>query len=342
MVIIARLFFISACSIVGYLTAGVYFSLPFSFLGFMGGMAVAVLVLVFERSLRDLPLGVAAGGAGGLAIGLATALLAVRGIDYVFNLSETLRACIAAALLLIPGYLGLAVGARKGREFRMPADFPSVTSQSGSSVKILDTSVIIDGRFADICDTGFIEGTLIVPRFVLEELQGIADSSDSVKRSRGRHGLETLNRLKNTTGILIEITDMDFPRIKGVDAKLVAAAKQLDGVVVTNDYNLNKVAELQGVKVLNVNDLANALKPLVLPGESMVVKAIKEGREPGQGVAYLDDGTMVIVDNGLRYLKQNVEVTVTSVLQTTAGRMIFSKVKEESSENGSGAAQAGR
>jgi len=195
--------------------------------------------------------------------------------------------------------------------------------------------VIIDGRIADICDTGFMEGNLIVPRFVLDELQHIADSSDSMKRSRGRRGLDILNRMQKSAGMNIEVVDQDFPKIKGVDGKLVALAKKMGGKIITNDFNLNKVAELQGIRILNVNELANALKPVVLPGEMMTVKIIKEGKEPGQGVAYLDDGTMVIVDNAVKRQGETVEVLVTSVLQTTAGRMIFSEIKEVNQDRGS-------
>jgi uncharacterized protein YacL len=173
-----------------------------------------------------------------------------------------------------------------------------------------------------------VEGTLITPRFVLDELQHIADSSDSLKRSRGRRGLDILNRMQKSVGVNIEVVDQDFPKIKGVDGKLIALAKKMGGKIITNDFNLNKVAELQGIKILNVNELANALKPVVLPGELMTVKVIKEGKEPGQGVAYLDDGTMVIIDNAVRHQGETVEVIVTSVLQTTAGRMIFSELKE--------------
>ncbi len=196
-----------------------------------------------------------------------------------------------------------------------------------SDYRILDTSVIIDGRIADIADTGFLEGNLMVPRFVLDELQYIADSSDSLKRARGRRGLDILNRMQRSSGIYIDVVDHDFPKIKGVDAKLVALAKKTNGKIITNDFNLNKVAELQGIKILNVNELANALKPVVLPGELMTVKIIKDGKEPGQGVGYLDDGTMIIVDNAQKYQGMSVEALVTSVLQTTAGRMIFSELK---------------
>ena len=198
-----------------------------------------------------------------------------------------------------------------------------------SDYRILDTSVIIDGRIADICDTGFMEGNLIVPRFVLDELQYIADSSDSMKRARGRRGLDILNRMQRSSGIYIDVVDHDFPKIKGVDAKLVALAKKTSGKIITNDFNLNKVAELHGVGVLNINELTNALRPVVLPGEDMRVYVLKEGKEYNQGIAYLDDGTMVVVDNGRRHIGQTIDVCVTSVLQTTAGRMIFSRLKEE-------------
>lgn len=240
---------------------------------------------------------------------------------------QELAFLIYALMASILGYLGLVIGSKKSEEISLPAFGPFKGFRGGSDYRILDTSVIIDGRIADICDTGFMEGTLIVPRFVLDELQHIADSSDSMKRSRGRRGLDILNRVQKNQGLNIEIVDHEFPKIKGVDAKLVALAKKMNGKIITNDFNLNKVAELQGIKILNVNELANALKPVVLPGELMVVKVIKEGKEPGQGVAYLDDGTMVIVDHASRHLGETLEVAVTSVLQTTAGRMIFTDLK---------------
>jgi len=197
------------------------------------------------------------------------------------------------------------------------------------SLKILDTSVIIDGRIADLIDTKFIEGVLIVPKFVLEELQQIADSADSIKRIRGRRGLDVLNRLKKDKNTLIRITDQDFPEIAEVDSKLVKLAKTLNAKIITNDFNLYKVAEIQGITVLNINQLANALKPVVLPGERMKLVVVKEGKDPGQGIGYLDDGTMIVVDNGKKYVGEEVFVTVTSVLQTPAGRMIFAKVDHE-------------
>jgi uncharacterized protein YacL len=193
--------------------------------------------------------------------------------------------------------------------------------------KLLDTSVIIDGRIADICQSGFIEGKLVIPEFVLEELQHIADSSDVLKRNRGRRGLDILNRIQKELPIEVEITDTDFEDIHEVDSKLVKLAKVRNGIVVTNDFNLNKVCDLQGVSVLNINDLANAVKPVVLPGEEMMVQVIKDGKEQSQGIGYLDDGTMIVVESGKGYIGQEIEVVVTSVLQTSAGRMIFAKPK---------------
>jgi uncharacterized protein YacL len=191
--------------------------------------------------------------------------------------------------------------------------------------RILDTSVIIDGRIADIVETGFLDGTLVVPQFVLKELQYVADSSDPLKRNRGRRGLDILHRIQKMAGVDVVISDLDFPQVKEVDLKLIEVARSLLGRIVTNDFNLNKVAQLRGVDVLNINELANALKPVVLPGETMTVFILKEGKEYNQGVAYLDDGTMVVVDNARSRIGKNLEITVTSVLQTTAGRMIFGR-----------------
>src|SRR5262249_21650913 len=194
--------------------------------------------------------------------------------------------------------------------------------------KVLDTSVIIDGRIADICETGFLEGTLVVPQFVLRELQQVADSSDSLKRNRGRRGLDILQKIQKMAGVHVQIVETDFPEVREVDLKLIELARKLNGKIVTNDFNLNKVAQLRGVPVLNINELANSLKPVVLPGEVMRVFILKEGKEAGQGVGYLDDGTMVVVDQGKRALGKTIEVTVTSVLQTTAGKMIFCRWPE--------------
>ncbi len=240
------------------------------------------------------------------------------------------------------GYLGWSVGTKKRDEilsvtniFKFGKDKQGKSVPKDGGYKILDTSVIIDGRISDICKTGFVEGTLLIPGFVLEELRHIADSSDSLKRNRGRRGLDILNKIRKELDIKVQIYEEDIEDVVEVDSKLVRLAQMLNGQVVTNDYNLNKVAELQGVKVLNINELANAVKPIVLPGEEMVVQVIKDGKESGQGVAYLDDGTMIVVENGRKYINQTIHVIVTSVLQTAAGRMIFAKPKgAEKNNNG--------
>jgi uncharacterized protein YacL len=229
---------------------------------------------------------------------------------------------------MLMAYVGLIVGADKGNLLNMKIFENLFTSERQSSVcpKVVDTSVIIDGRIADICETGFIDGQLVVPQFVLHELQMIADSSDSIKRNRGRRGLDILQRVQKVSGINVQISEKDYPEVKEVDLKLIELARDLSGKIVTNDFNLNKVAQLHGVSVLNINELANALKPVVLPGESMKVFILKEGKEENQGVAYLDDGTMVVVDEARSLIGRNVEIVVTSLLQTTAGKMIFGKI----------------
>jgi len=227
-------------------------------------------------------------------------------------------------LIVVMGYVGIVIGSQKGEWFepaRIIAAFRDASRLH--QYKVLDTSVIIDGRIADICETGFIEGTLVVPQFVLRELQQVADSSDSLKRNRGRRGLDILQKIQKMGGVHVQIVETDFPEIREVDLKLIELARKMNGKIVTNDFNLNKVAQLRGVRVLNINELANSLKPVVLPGETLRVFIIKEGKEAGQGVAYLDDGTMVVVDQAKRALGKTIEVCVTSVLQTTAGKMIF-------------------
>jgi uncharacterized protein YacL len=229
------------------------------------------------------------------------------------------------------GYIGLRMGLKKGDEINIAGfNLFSKPPPHNENAKILDTSVIIDGRIADITETGFVEGPILIPQFVLSELQHIADSSDPVKRTRGKRGLEVLHHIQKQADVDVQIIDTDYPSVREVDAKLVELAKEVHGKIVTNDSNLNKVAALQGISVLNINELANSLKPVVLPGEEMNVKILKEGKEMGQGVAYLDDGTMIVVDNGRRQIGRTVDVVVTSVLQTPAGRMIFSRLKEDS------------
>ena len=326
---IVRFLLILICSISGFFIARIYRDFPLSLIGLLSGFLISIFVIQTEQAIRRVPLRVIFGGVVGTITGLLIASLLAYSLRFTsLWTNQEIVTWIYVLLTCILGYLGLVLGWKKSEEMNLAGFGPfKKYLKSNKDYRIVDTSVIIDGRIADICDTGFIEGNLIVPRFILDELQHIADSSDSMKRSRGRRGLDILNRMQKSVDINIEIVDQDFPKIKEVDSKLVALAKKTNGKIITNDFNLNKVAELQGVKILNVNELANALKPVVLPGEVMMVKIIKEGKELGQGVAYLDDGTMIIVDNASKVLGENVEVLVTSVLQTTAGRMIFSELK---------------
>lgn len=323
---IVKILLVLACSLSGLFIAHSYYGFPIALIGLFLGFMIALFVINIEEAIRKVSLRIIFGGVVGMIIGLLIAFLLAYGLNFVSNIMEKQQVVpwIYTLLTGIMAYLGLLIGSKKIEEFSF---FGLGQPKDSGDYRILDTSVIIDGRIADISDTGFLQGNLIVPRFVLDELQYIADSSDSMKRSRGRRGLDILNRMQRSVGVNIEISDQDFPKLKGVDAKLVALAKKINAKIVTNDFNLNKVAELQGIRILNVNELANALKPVVLPGETMTVKIIKEGKETGQGVAYLDDGTMIIVDNAQKHQGSNVEVLVTSVLQTTAGRMIFSELK---------------
>ncbi len=292
------------------------------------GAALAVASVVFEWQLRNTAvthmLGAFIGGAAGLLLakGISAALF------WIDHGDERVAFLHSFILLLFP-YLGLVIGARKG-EWLEPARMISLFRATAPErhYKILDTSVIIDGRVADLCDTGFIDGTLVIPQFVLKELQLVADSSDSMKRNRGRRGLDILQRIQKMSNVHVLISDVDFPDVKEVDLKLIELARTLSGKIVTNDFNLNKVAQLRGVSVLNINELANALKPVVLPGEIMKVFILKEGKEYNQGVAYLDDGTMVVVDNARKMISKTIDIVVTSVLQTTAGKMIFGRYLE--------------
>lgn len=286
-----------------------------------------------EEGLVKAPVAEVLFGSLGLVLGLVVAFLIAIPIKTIeFPLVNTV---IPILLTLLLGYLGFQVGFKKRDELislftisnkGKKKDIEEEVVVKGA-LKILDTSVIIDGRVADICQTGFLEGTIVIPQFVLEELQHIADSSDVLKRNRGRRGLDILNRIQKELAIKVEIYEGDFEEISEVDSKLVKLAKLTSGVVVTNDFNLNKVCELQNVAVLNINDLANAVKPVVLPGEELNVQVIKDGKEYNQGVAYLDDGTMIVVEDGRDYIGKRIDVLVTSVLQTSAGRMIFAKPK---------------
>jgi uncharacterized protein YacL len=298
--------------------------------GFGIGAITGALIVAGEYALRRLSFGIIAGGTMGLAAGLVLTGLVEWVGSAVFDVETFLFHIGGLVFLLGLPYLGLVLGAQFGKETLVGGHFGASTSPgAGVSPKVLDTSVIIDGRVADLCETGFLEGTFLVPHFILNELQHIADSSDSLKRARGRRGLDILNKIQKMGELDVRIIEEDFPQVKEVDAKLVVLAKKVGGRIITNDLNLNKVAELQGVRVLNINELCNALRPVVLPGETIRVFVLKEGKEAGQGVAYLDDGTMIVVDNARRCIGRNVDVIVTSVLQTTAGRMIFTRLKEE-------------
>lgn len=299
--------------------------------GLLLGALCGGIVMVLQRKFHQTSLKVIVSGIIGFVLGLGLAELFFIAIS---SLLAFIPAYIAMTMRIIvtigAAYLGAAIAIEKSRAFSMSNLVRLFREEPrGKSYKILDTSVIIDGRIADICETGFLEGTLLIPQFVLRELQHIADSSDPLKRNRGRRGLDILQKMQKKVDVHVEISDVDFPEIREVDAKLVALAKAYNAKVVTNDFNLNKVAGLHGIGVLNINELTNALKPVVLPGEEMRVYVLKEGKEYNQGIAYLDDGTMVVVDSGRRYIGQTIDVCVTTVLQTTAGRMIFSRLKEE-------------
>lgn len=297
-----------------------------------GGRCISFLVnilLRIEKALQNRTSNEIIYGSLGLTGGLIIANLVSLPISSI----PIIGIVLAVTMNIIMGYLGVKIAIKKKDELsdKVPALKKNDAKGWNSDVqaKILDTSVIIDGRIADICNTGFIEGPLIIPGFVLRELQHIADSSDTLKRNRGRRGLDVLNLIQKEMNVPVKILDKDFDDVHEVDSKLLKLAELLKGKVITNDYNLNKVASFQGVPVLNINELANAVKPVVLPGEEMVVLVVKEGKENGQGVAYLDDGTMIVVDGGKRYIGESIEVLVTSILQTPAGRMIFAKPKCE-------------
>ncbi|MGD6968825.1 PIN/TRAM domain-containing protein [Rossellomorea vietnamensis] len=317
-----------------YITA-ILGAIIFYILTFWAVKYVENLVKWFEDTLVKAPVTDILFGSMGLIIGLFVAYLV--GIPLNSWEIPIINTVVPILLTLLLGYVGFQVGFKKRDELINLFSMGNKTKKKGSdddievpekTLKILDTSVIIDGRIADICQTGFLEGIVVIPQFVLEELQHIADSSDALKRNRGRRGLDILNRIQKELPIEVQIYEGDFEEIQEVDSKLVKLAKITNGIVVTNDFNLNKVCDLQSVQVLNINDLANAVKPVVLPGEELRVQVIKDGKEQKQGIAYLDDGTMIVVEEGRNYIGKSIEVLVTSVLQTSAGRMIFAKPKQ--------------
>ena len=315
------------------LTLAAYFSEPFGFTGISTivlGLGSALCIIYFEHRLKRATLKRLIGAAVGSIMGITGAVLISQMLtDTVFDTKSL--SFIKLFVLFLMAYVGLVVGANKG-------DLLNLSALGGvfggerppkKAYKILGTSVIIDGRIADICETGFLDGILVIPHFVLRELQQVADSADSLKRNRGRRGLDILQRIQKMAGITVQFVENDYPAIREVDMKLIELARELDAKIVTNDFNLNKVAQLRGVEVLNINELANALKPVYLPGETMKVFILKEGKEFNQGIAYLDDGTMVVVDNARKMIGKTVESSVTSVLQTTAGKMIFGRYEEK-------------
>ncbi|MGH9787921.1 MAG: PIN/TRAM domain-containing protein, partial [Candidatus Acidiferrales bacterium] len=291
---------------------------------FLGGIGVLLEMRLRQTSLKRL-IGAVVGAVAGIFLSFLMSLVISR-----TSISLATQSFVHIYLLLVMAFLGLIIGATKGDLLNLQALGGLIGAERGSKryYKVLDTSVIIDGRVADICEAGFLDGILLIPRFVLRELQLVADSADSLKRNRGRRGLDILQRIQKMPHVESEVVDQDFPHIREVDMKLIELARCYEAKVVTNDFNLNKVAQLQGIKVLNINELANALKPVVLPGETMTVFILKEGKEANQGVAYLDDGTMVVVDNARRLISKTIDITVTSVLQTTAGKMIFGRYEE--------------
>ena len=304
------------------------FGLP-SNLDAVVGVLIGGAIIVFEWRLRAVSLKRLIGAAIGSILGIIGAYLFALVIRNSIPPSNT-QSFLQIMVMLIMAYVGLAVGSNKGDLLNLAAlgGIFGGEKQGKKSYKVLDTSVIIDGRIADIAETGFLDGIIVIPQFVLRELQLVADSADSLKRNRGRRGLDILQRLQKANTLQIQIVEDDFPSVREVDMKLIELAKVYEGKIITNDFNLNKVAQLQGVAVLNINELANSLKPIVLPGETMRVFILKEGKEYNQGVAYLDDGTMVVVDNARKMIGKTIDISVTSVLQTTAGKMIFGKWDE--------------
>jgi uncharacterized protein YacL len=318
--------------IIGLITLGGYFHPPFRLSAITGAAAafgLGLIMMVLETRIRKAPFRVIWSAGLGLLIGILLGWLLGSIYQAVVESPEMATFTRIFFLVIMP-YIGLLVGTRKS-EWLDPAYWSGLfkDKKTGRSTKILDTSVIIDGRIADLCDTGFVEGDLVIPQFVLKELQLVADSPDALKRQRGRRGLDVLGRLQKSAQVSVTISDLDFPDLRDVDSKLIECAKAMGAKIMTNDYNLNKVAHIQGLQVLNVNELTNALRPVALPGEAMSVFILKEGKEKDQGVAYLEDGTMVVVDNSRRVIGQTVNITVTSVLQTTVGKMIFGRFNGE-------------
>jgi uncharacterized protein YacL len=327
--IIVQVFLVLVTTITSYFIVKEMFgSALYAAFGALAGVVVGYLVIKLEEKLKEIPLKNLIGTLIGITIGLSVANLFISKLLLTHAKDVPITLPIYILLYFVMGYLGFRIGEKKSHTLdlsKVPL-FHRMEASEGN--KVLDTSTIIDGRIADVCETGFLEGTLIISQFVLYEIQHIADLQDPVKKTRGRRGLEILHRLQKQTSVKVKIVDYDFPKLKDVDSKLIALAKNMNGKIITNDFNLNKVAELQGIEVLNLNELVTSLKPAVLPAEQMTIRIIKEGKEHGQGIGYLDDGTMVVVDDARKLLGKTVDVVVTSLLQTSSGRMIFAKLRE--------------
>ena len=319
-----RLLFILGSVAIGYQTGDVR---QVGVMGALVGGLVGSIIILSEIGMRRVSLRGLSSAVFGLVLGLIMSKLVADALNLLRLGTETIG-LIRSTLTLVLCYLGMTIAMRGKDEFNIIIPYVRLSRQDqGQSIVVIDTSVIIDGRIVDICKTKFIEGKMVVPRFVLRELQQIADSSDSIKRQRGRRGLEVLNTIQKEMGIPVSIHEEDFPDIAEVDAKLVKIAKLLEASILTVDFNLNRVASIQGVKVLNINELANALKSVLFPGDMIEIKMLKEGKEHNQAIGYLDDGTMVVVEDARKFIGQFLKVTVTSVLQTNAGRMVFTKIE---------------
>lgn len=334
--IFVRAFFVIVSTIVGYYVGALlgHYDISWQAGGALCGLGGSVAVILIELGMRRFSMRNVSAGVFGMIFGFFMAWI-LTSVLKLIPMSIELFSSLQIILILIFCYLGMAIGMRGKDEFNLIIPYVKFVRQDKKEdIILLDTSVIIDGRIADIFQTHFIEGRLVVPRFVLKELQQIADSQDSLKRNRGRRGLDILNKMQKTPLLDMKIEEDDFPELKDVDSKLVKLAKLLSAKIFTNDFNLNKIAELQGITVLNINELSNALRPVVLPGETMDIRITKEGKEHNQGIAYLDDGTMIVVDNARHLIGQGSRVVVTSVLQTSAGRMIFARLENESRPQG--------
>ena len=325
--LVIRVLFVSILAVAGYYLRPFQLSAPAAS---ACAVTLGLAIVFFEIRLREVTLKRLIGAAFGSVLGILGAYLMSLVLDRALPGSPSTVPFLQLLILLLMTYVGLVVGASKGDMLNLAAlgGLFGGEKPGKQSFKILDTSVIIDGRIVDVAQTGFLDGILVIPQFVLRELQLVADSADSMKRNRGRRGLDMLHRLQKMAQLNVQILEDDYPQIRDVDMKLIELAKGYNCKIVTNDFNLNKVAQLHGVEVLNINELANALKPVVLPGETMRVFILKEGKEYNQGVAYLDDGTMVVVDNAKKMISKTIDIAVTSVLQTTAGKMIFGRYDE--------------